>query len=133
MLDPWKNCFSLLFHENVMCLSVGLLRICQVFSVSCRLCIGELEQIAVSWVMYVLVILYLTLLSLYCWQNHYIDHTFMYRDVESVKVCIGARILPSVGPWLPVFKPVGLVTIHDHLFLPIWYYTTWSSWFIGVK
>jgi hypothetical protein len=32
-----KNCFFLYFHENITCLSVGLLMICQVFSVSCKI------------------------------------------------------------------------------------------------
>jgi hypothetical protein len=36
MLCPQTNCFSLYFRKNTTCLSVGLLRICQVFSVSCK-------------------------------------------------------------------------------------------------
>ena len=43
-----KKLLLITFHENVTCLNVDLLRICQVFSVSCKLCIGELGQIAVS-------------------------------------------------------------------------------------
>jgi len=31
---PQKNSFSLYFHKNITCLSVGLLGICQVLSVS---------------------------------------------------------------------------------------------------
>jgi hypothetical protein len=48
LLDSWvtntllskyhvhKDCFTLYFRKNVTCLSVGLLRICQVFSVFCK-------------------------------------------------------------------------------------------------
>lgn len=32
-----KNCFFLNFHKNITCLKVGLLMICQVFSLSCEI------------------------------------------------------------------------------------------------
>jgi len=31
-----KNCFSLYLHKNITCLCIGLLSICQVFSVPCK-------------------------------------------------------------------------------------------------
>jgi hypothetical protein len=43
-----KNCVSLYFCKNIRCLSVGLLRISQVFSVSCKINISGLRQTAGS-------------------------------------------------------------------------------------
>jgi hypothetical protein len=40
--------FSLYFRKDITCLSVGLLRNSQVFSVSCELRIGGLRQTAVA-------------------------------------------------------------------------------------
>jgi hypothetical protein len=39
MLHPQNNCFYLYFRKNITCLSVGLFRTCQVFSVSCKICV----------------------------------------------------------------------------------------------
>jgi hypothetical protein len=39
ILYPQKNSFYLYFRMNITCLSVGLLRTCQVFSVPCRICV----------------------------------------------------------------------------------------------
>jgi len=36
MSCPKRNCLYLYFRKNMACLSVDLLRICQVFSVSCK-------------------------------------------------------------------------------------------------
>jgi hypothetical protein len=48
MLRPQKNYLSLYFHKYVTCLSVGLLRISQVFLSAVKLCINGLQQITVS-------------------------------------------------------------------------------------
>ena len=50
MLCPHtKNRFSLYFRKIITRFSVGLLMICQVLSVSCKLCVSGSIQIAVSW------------------------------------------------------------------------------------
>jgi hypothetical protein len=36
VLCPRNNCLSLYFRKNVTCVSLGLLNICQFFSVSCK-------------------------------------------------------------------------------------------------
>jgi hypothetical protein len=47
-----------IFSSNMMCLNTGLFRICQAISVSCKICAsGRLRQIAVSWAIYLLVII----------------------------------------------------------------------------
>ena len=43
-----KNYLSLYFYKYVTCLSVGLLRISQVFLSAVKLCINGLQQITVS-------------------------------------------------------------------------------------
>jgi hypothetical protein len=48
VLRPQKKCVPLYGRKNTECLSVGLLRIDQVFPSRATLCIGGLRQIAVS-------------------------------------------------------------------------------------
>jgi hypothetical protein len=49
-----KHCLSLYFCKKVTCLSVGLLMMCQVFSVRYEMCIGGLQEVAASWAIYII-------------------------------------------------------------------------------